>query len=30
MTMAADGKSMTIVVNDLGARTTSQIVAVKQ
>jgi len=30
MTVAADGKSMTIVVNDLGARTTSQIVAVKQ
>jgi hypothetical protein len=30
MTVAADGKSMTIVVNDLGARTTSQFVAVKQ
>ena len=28
--VSADGKSMTIVVNDLGARTTSQFVAVKQ
>src|SRR5271154_6247281 len=30
MTLAADGKSMTIVVNDIGARTTSQFVAVRQ
>jgi hypothetical protein len=30
MTVAADGKSMTIVVNDLEARTTSQFLAVKQ
>ncbi len=30
MTVAADGKSMTIVVSDVEARTTSQFVAVKQ
>jgi hypothetical protein len=30
MTVAADAKSMTIVVNDAGARTTSRVVAVKQ